>query len=307
MLVEYENYTALLGFMRKGLNLKGNELIVYAVIYGHSQAEGQCYNKDLEYLADWCGISTRAIMNILKDLTERGLIERIDANPGGFVKTIHYRVKIFRCEKSSHGGEKSSHGEAPITKTDVTTDKTVNYNNIIEFTDMNSYYDRQKLISDNNNNSNHSAENKTLDVNYEFDNQYKHSSENNISAITNIKDYSSHSFLECEYNLKERGVGETHHQTLPFEDIFEQFWAAYPRKVNKKGSYSSFKRIVGLRKIFPDIMSALEKQKRSEQWSRPEFIPHPQTWLNQERWKDTTDEIKPDIEKQIDEAWNGQN
>mgnify|MGYP003336393850 CR=1 FL=1 len=40
------------------------------------------------------------------------------------------------------------------------------------------------------------------------------------------------------------------------------------------------------------IMFALEKQKRTEQWQKDggQFVPHPATWLNQQRW---LDEIGP--------------
>lgn len=40
------------------------------------------------------------------------------------------------------------------------------------------------------------------------------------------------------------------------------------------------------------IMFALEMQKRTEQWQKDggQFVPHPATWLNQQRW---LDEIGP--------------
>ena len=73
--------------------------------------------------------------------------------------------------------------------------------------------------------------------------------------------------------------------------LFEQFWDKYPRKVDKKGAERVFVRIKGIADLMPDILSALEKQKRSEQWTKDDgrFIPHPKTWLNQERWNDKTE------------------
>lgn len=73
--------------------------------------------------------------------------------------------------------------------------------------------------------------------------------------------------------------------------LFEQFWEQYPRKVDKKGTERVFARIKGIDEIMPTILSALEKQKRSEQWKKDggQYIPHPKTWLNQERWNDQTD------------------
>lgn len=70
------------------------------------------------------------------------------------------------------------------------------------------------------------------------------------------------------------------------EKMFNQFWEAYPKKVDKKGCMRKFIKIENLADIFPDIMSALEHQKKSKQWNEEngKFIPHPSTWINQERW-----------------------
>ena len=72
------------------------------------------------------------------------------------------------------------------------------------------------------------------------------------------------------------------------ERMFNQFWEAYPnrRKVNKKGCKAKFLKIPDLEKIFPDILNALEIQKKSIDWTKDggQFIPMPMTLLNQERW-----------------------
>ena len=72
------------------------------------------------------------------------------------------------------------------------------------------------------------------------------------------------------------------------EEMFEQFWKAYPqcfRKTNKKGSRVKFYNIKNLKQIFPTIMFSLELQKRSDQWREKngKFIPLPTTWINEER------------------------
>lgn len=72
------------------------------------------------------------------------------------------------------------------------------------------------------------------------------------------------------------------------EVMFNQFWAAYPKKVNKRGCFTSFKRIKGLKTEFPLIMEALESFKKSKDWQKEngQYIPYPQTFINKERWKD---------------------
>ena len=81
-------------------------------------------------------------------------------------------------------------------------------------------------------------------------------------------------------------------QVLTYEEqAFNIFWAAYPKKVNKKGAYTSFKRIKHLKDEMPFIMAALERFKASKDWLKDngQYIPHPQTFINQERWKDQQD------------------
>lgn len=70
--------------------------------------------------------------------------------------------------------------------------------------------------------------------------------------------------------------------------MFAKFWNAYPRKVDRKGSEHAFLRIKNVGEVFPAIMDALERQKRSDQWTKDggKFIPHPKTWINGERWND---------------------
>ena len=70
------------------------------------------------------------------------------------------------------------------------------------------------------------------------------------------------------------------------EKMFLQFWAIYPKKVDKKGSFRAFKNIPKLKEVFPGILKALEIQKESEQWTKNhgQFIPNPTTYIHQERW-----------------------
>ena len=87
------------------------------------------------------------------------------------------------------------------------------------------------------------------------------------------------------------------------EKMFLEFWAAYPKKVDKKGSERAFKNIKKLKSVFPEIMSALEIQKQSEQWSKNngQFIPNPTTYIHQERWTTVTetDEIQTKINETV--------
>lgn len=77
------------------------------------------------------------------------------------------------------------------------------------------------------------------------------------------------------------------HSSSVLPDGFQTFWEAYPRKCNKARAVRAFRRKVKYEEL-PKIMACLEAQKRTEQWRKDggSFIPHPSTWLNDERWKD---------------------
>lgn len=66
---------------------------------------------------------------------------------------------------------------------------------------------------------------------------------------------------------------------------FDVFWKAYPKKTGKEAAKKSFARA---KADIGTMLSALEVQKQSEQWTKNngQFIPNPTTWLNQGRWED---------------------
>jgi len=82
--------------------------------------------------------------------------------------------------------------------------------------------------------------------------------------------------------------------TCANDESFTRFWDAYPKKVNKVGARKKFDAI--FKKLTPEksdqllttILNALVNQKRSEQWQKDygQYIPHPTTWLNNQRWND---------------------
>ena len=70
-------------------------------------------------------------------------------------------------------------------------------------------------------------------------------------------------------------------------DAFDTFYAAYPKKVGKGAARRSFAKAIKSASL-DTLLAALESQKQSRQWkeNNGQFIPHPATWLNQERWED---------------------
>lgn len=74
--VKDTNFVTIQGWMRTKLNLKGNELLAYAVIYGFSQTDGATFTGSRKYLAEWCGCSMATIDRTLISLVDKGLISK---------------------------------------------------------------------------------------------------------------------------------------------------------------------------------------------------------------------------------------
>ena len=96
------NYITIQGWMRTELNLSGNELIVYAIIYGFSQNKQGEFTGSAQYLADWVGCTRRTIMSILNKLVEDGTISKTETVLNNNEKRVSYQAEMG-CEKISHG------------------------------------------------------------------------------------------------------------------------------------------------------------------------------------------------------------
>ena len=70
-------------------------------------------------------------------------------------------------------------------------------------------------------------------------------------------------------------------------DGFDRFWEPYPRKVGKGATRVAYAR--ARKKVSQDVLlKALDRQIEYWLWKQTawDYIPHPKTWLNQERWTD---------------------
>ncbi len=106
--VKKENHIVLQGWMISELNLKGNELIVYAIIYGFSQTEGQLYTGSLQYLADWTNSTKQGVSKNLKSLVEKGYISKNEKFVNGVKFCEYYATKFNRvCNKVEQGIQQS--------------------------------------------------------------------------------------------------------------------------------------------------------------------------------------------------------
>ena len=105
-LVKEENYFVVQGWMRTKLNLVGNELNIFAIIYGFCQVENHKFTGSLQYLSDWVGISKGSCIDNLKKLIDKKLIIKEEKDIRG-VKFCEYLVNLNTIKESSIGIQES--------------------------------------------------------------------------------------------------------------------------------------------------------------------------------------------------------
>lgn len=129
MPVKENTYVHIEAFMVNDLHLSGNELIIFACIYGFSQDGESWFTGSRQYLADWCQTSKKTVSNNLAKLCDAGYIEKRQRTEHG-VTFCDYRVgkNLPRgMENSSSGGEKIS--TPPMEKSSHHTIGTDNNSN----------------------------------------------------------------------------------------------------------------------------------------------------------------------------------
>lgn len=109
----------------------------------------------------------------------------------------------------------------------------------------------------------------------------------NETTLSGEKESEKEKGTQKEKDKEKEGVNEGAKAPCARED-FALFWAAYPNKQDKKKAQEVFARLRPSPALFTQIMDALDKQKRSEQWQKDggRYIPLPTTWLRGRRWED---------------------
>lgn len=101
------NYITIQGFMVNELGLKGNELLVFAIIFGFTQQDDEWYHGSLSYLMSALGCNSKnTVMNALQSLVEKGYIikEYYEVNNVRFCK---YKKNDIVVQNLIWGGAKN--------------------------------------------------------------------------------------------------------------------------------------------------------------------------------------------------------
>ena len=64
-MIKNENFITIQGWMTK-LNISGNELLTYAIIYGFSQDEQSVFSGSSSYISKWLNVDKRNVLEIFE-------------------------------------------------------------------------------------------------------------------------------------------------------------------------------------------------------------------------------------------------
>jgi len=134
-------YINIQGWMINRLKLKGNELILYALIYGFSQDGKTRYHGSTRYTMRALGIvSNNTVMSLFKRLIEKGFIICCEDKQNG----NKYYVDMGVVQKVHHGGaETAPQGGAESAPNIYNTNNNTN-NNIVHFEEIWELYNYKK-------------------------------------------------------------------------------------------------------------------------------------------------------------------
>lgn len=101
-----ENYILIPGWAINQLHLKGNNLMVYSIIYGFSQDGETEFTGSLQYLCDCLSVSKPTIINSLKELVTAGHLKKRSETINGVVFN-RYKVSLSVVKNFNWGSKES--------------------------------------------------------------------------------------------------------------------------------------------------------------------------------------------------------
>ena len=105
-------YIVIQDWMISDLQLKGNELLVYALIYGFSQDGESEFKGSLKYISEFLGISKSTAQRSIEKLVDRGIVEKRVEEISGvkFNRYMAHEKADIPIVKMSTGYSQNDHG-----------------------------------------------------------------------------------------------------------------------------------------------------------------------------------------------------
>lgn len=98
-----DGYVVVQPWMIQDYNLKSNELLVYALIWGFSQDEQSCFYGSVSYIMDYFSLSKNTVLSILGGLEEKGLLRKWSETVNGRPTNRYAAFRPAECSAVSDG------------------------------------------------------------------------------------------------------------------------------------------------------------------------------------------------------------
>ena len=89
-----DQYLIIPSFARTDLDLKGNELLIFSLIYGFGQDGVSRFRGSLDYICEWTGATKPSVVSALSKLMEKGFINKFDISVNGACKRTEYTINL---------------------------------------------------------------------------------------------------------------------------------------------------------------------------------------------------------------------
>lgn len=261
------NFMVVFGWMITDLDLKGNELLVYSVIYGFSQDGAGEFSGSIEYLQKWTNATKKTVISSLNSLQEKGLISK-SATQIGKYKVCKYKAVPLSGVKITP--VKPDTGVKITPETPVTGVKSTPTGVKITPTGVKS-----------------------------TPNNIGHNIDNNISINNNINNINNTSSTASKTDTSEPTPASSR---LTHEQEFERLWNCYPagRKQGRKKAYACYLRARRSGTSYSEVMEGLKAYLRQITIEKTDiqYVKQGGTWFSGEGWKDEYNQAPPDEYKQ---------
>lgn len=222
-----KNYITVQGWMANDLNLSGNDLLIYALIYGFSQnGSTSKFTGSLSYIEDLLNIARTSVSRSLNKLVDRGLIiKKVDGKTGTNNTSYVINDKILVQNETSSILHTSSE-TLPVTSSETLPVYT-NINNNINNTKKNKKKSKSKIDMVLAKMSEYDFSEKVQDLIVDF---YEDKLEQNQKLATK----------QIEFTLDELATATTEEQIVALTKAIKGNWkTVYLDKNNNdiKGSY----------------------------------------------------------------------
>jgi hypothetical protein len=259
-----KNHIAIQGWMVQDLNLSGNELITFALIYGFCQDRESKFTGAINYVCNWLNCTRPTASKALRGLTEKNLIIKTTIVNNG-VTFNNYNVNFEKIEeknvvKNLYGGSK----ESLQGGSKESLPNNIYYNNI---------------------NKESIHQNDEIGI-YNYKTNFEHIGlgyESNVKIPKKYQDVNLREYISKNRDVE--GLSEDHFiKMISKEYYFNVFWEKYPKKAGKKTAKDAFMKLdLTTSKLASEKVEYYALSRENED---PKFTKHASTYLNQESYND---------------------